>query len=701
MPPPEDVGEGSAEAKDVTQRVTLYSQQLDAALAKSDNEGVERALGVLLIVLGKKSSAVEVSAASPLVRSLCRVYKLGPPRPGNPIEVLIKLANSVSVADGPYLAELHTAYELLHSAGNLSNLSDVASSPERLEVLHNALHVGERIARFLPLRSSTRIHSEDSGSDDDSSVYLSSAVYPHYQRSGSLCMDALGVLSQMLIAETPGRAASGGMSSLQTPVVAILYASITLRKIRTVPLWDILFSYKEDEGLELDRLYPALIQASRACTALSACATEFENLTSHVRDLTVTIFANVLQKDEYLPHDLLSQLTAGAVPFMLEFMPVDVGSALPTLKWISVVCSQSDDCKTLLVTSGVAKTLASLVDKSPPQQVDEKAAPLTFAAMLHEATLITSQIIPLVSADEVRCLLLAFVELCDRLLPAAPSKDFNTVRRNTLSLIELGCDREDACIPSRAPLLAMSSLPPLPSQCRYSTMSDQLIHSVALRTAELLSKFSKLLPFETLPCALLLGHHLASVELLADLSSNEEVYVMASLTECWKSVQHAAGAMASSRALLESMDSLPGAQDGYCADSFFLLHLGPDARKGKSPGYLDRFRCAGADALSEVARKAGADLPACLRKSTLDSVLVHLQRFASGVTLPATKECEHALQDTSRCSEAVEALLHPVPAFCDIDPAVISSAIDAAMRPFTARKGACIPLPFIIMSRSP
>lgn len=396
------------------------------------------------------------------------------------------------------------------------------------------------------------------------------------------------------------------------------------------------------------------------------------------------------------------QLSAGAVPFILEFLhdrscsadsPGNYSYAILAMRWLSKVCSEVEACKVLLVECGVAPTLASLLDGLPTMLKDEKMAPF-FTSVAHSAVSVSLKVIAILGAEEARCLLAAFVELCDRVSApsaAAQSKDVIFLRRHVLVLVLAGCQRGDAVIPSRTPLLAMGSLPPLPSMVINSTQSDQ--NSVG-EVASLLSKTAKPLPFETLPCALLLCHHLASVELPAALGSNLETIILASLSECFAAVQHAACAMASSQALLESMASLPGAQDGFCADSFLLSRMGLGARKGKNAAFFENVHSVGVRALRAVARKAGAHLPASVRKCTLDSVLVRLQSFASEVTQLESDECDRALHEISLCAEAVETLLQPVPAFCDIDPAIISSAIDAAMRPLTAREGESICPPF-------
>lgn len=287
---------------DVSQRVATYAQQLYAAVAKSDSDGgveLEQTLGLLLVVLKKKDSIVaDIASASPLVRSLSSVIRLGPPRTATAIKVLLKLTELVSGAHESYVEALRYAFQTLHAAGSLSDLSDVASSPARLEALRGALSVGEKIAQVRFVRRSSHGHSEDSGSDDES-YYRSDSVISHFKRSGRLCVDALCVLSQMLISETPRLAASGtAVRILLAPVQAILSASITLRALRTLSTWNVLLHLPEGDRLPLDRLYPALIEASRACTALGGCVPIFETWATYICHMAVSVIGNVFEEDD-------------------------------------------------------------------------------------------------------------------------------------------------------------------------------------------------------------------------------------------------------------------------------------------------------------------------------------------------------------------------------------------------------------------
>jgi len=92
-------------------------------------------------------------------------------------------------------------------------------------------------------------------------------------------------------------------------------------------------------------------------------------------------------------------------------------------------------------------------------------------------------------------------------------------------------------------------------------------------------------------------------------------------------------------------------------------------------------------AFLKVAKKAGAELPSSLRKDALCATLAYLRSISREGAAPA----KPFFLVVHLCSETADALLRPVPGFCDVDPALIPPAIDAAMEPFTDSKSA-IPL---------
>ena len=376
-------------------------------------------------------------------------------------------------------------------------------------------------------------------------------------------------------------------------------------------------------------------------------------------------------------------MAGGAIPYVLDAMLDRAFASFPSddraATWISAAKAKH---RAKLALGGVIPSVVAAMSACPfsPPLPPPVPAASDIISLTEKLVEIASDFAGRSDAES-RSLQSAYVGLQERLLAFRPEGEVS------LRLDALRSKLSDLILPRvvQPPVAgvagltltsAFTLLPPMPSPRIWASVEDM---SALISTMHLLEKACEQDPHSALPRALILSRQLVS-ELPMALGTNLEAILLKRSCICTVYAMNAARALDTPLAIGASLASLPCSLDAL--GSFEPPQDGPHA--ADYVVLLSNCR----RIFLDVALLAGADLPATMREPAVKTALAYLQKSAKPML-----DVEVA-QEIIHCVVVVNMLLQPNPSISDVDPASVSSAIDAAMKLLGPQSTSVVPAGF-------